>query len=283
MSAFLDDYGYEYSSESGSVEGVASELYSGWIEDNSKFDDYPEYGEYGSTGVTDRWAVETDSSIDPDEGAGAELISPVFSNAREMLKEMKSLFEWSKGEFGTNSTTGLHITMSWQGDKSEPNKLKMALLIGDEYLLDLFGRLRNSYTRSQYRNVLKYAEEIDAGKLGNFEKLEAVLQKGISRDKFSSINFKSQKDSESGNELIEFRIAGGRDYNEMYKEVVQACVRYGTIMKAGYDESAFRQEYIKAVSRLLRKSKEVDPKTAKEFDEINAPPDLLRNYAKRIL
>ena len=38
---FLDDYGYEYSSESGSVEGVASELYSGWIEDNSKFDDYP--------------------------------------------------------------------------------------------------------------------------------------------------------------------------------------------------------------------------------------------------
>ena len=71
---FLDDYGYEYSSESGSVEGVASELYSGWIEKNSKFDEYPEYGEYGSTGATDRWAVETDSSIDPDEGAGAELI-----------------------------------------------------------------------------------------------------------------------------------------------------------------------------------------------------------------
>ena len=88
---------------------------------------------------------------------------------------------------------GLHITMSWQGDgKAEPNKLKMALLIGDEYLLDLFGRLRNSYTRSQYRNVLKYAEEIDAGKLGNFEKLEAVLQKGISRDKFS-ITFKGPK------------------------------------------------------------------------------------------
>ena len=72
----------------------------------------------------------------------------------------------------------------------------MALLLGDEYLLDLFGRLRNSYTRSQYRNVLKYAEEIDSGKLSNFEKLEAVLQKGISRDKFSSINFKGQKDSE---------------------------------------------------------------------------------------
>ena len=277
MSAFLDDYGYEYYSGSNSVEGVASELYKGWIEDNSKFDDYPEYGEYGSTGTTTRWSVETDSSIDPDEGAGAELISPVFASPRQMLEEMKSLFEWSKGEFGTNNSTGLHITMSWQGpgrggvDVSEPNKLKMALLLGDEYLLDVFGRLRNSYTKSQYRNVLKYAEELDTGNLTNFSKLEKALTKGISSDKFSSINFKNQRDSESDNELIEFRIAGGRDYNEMYKEVVQACVRFGTIMKAGYDDDAFRKEYIKAVSRVLRKSKEIDPKTAKEFDEINSP------------
>ena len=57
----------------------------------------------------------------------------------------------------------------------------------------------------------------------------------------------------------------------MYKEVVQACVRYGTIMKAGYEPDAFRKEYIKAVSRLLRKSKEVNPNVASEFDEINAP------------
>ena len=57
----------------------------------------------------------------------------------------------------------------------------------------------------------------------------------------------------------------------MYKQVVQACVRYGTIMKAGYDENAFRKDYIRAVSRLLRKSKEIDPKTAKEFDEIDSP------------
>ena len=288
MSAFLDDYGYEYYSGSGSVEGVASELHS-WIKDNSKFDNYPEYGEYGETGVTDTWAVETDSSIDGDEGAGAELISPVFSNPRDMLKEMKSLFDWSERNFGTNSSTGLHITMSWQGENPDlvttkdeddefwgtastgPNKLKMALLLGDEYLLDMFGRLRNSYTKSQYRSVLKYAEEIDSGDLKNFSKLEAALQKGISPDKFSSINFKNQKDSDSGNELIEFRIAGGRDYNQMYKEVVQACVRYGTIMKAGYEQNAFRKDYIKAVSRLLRKSKEVDPKTASEFDEISAP------------
>ena len=44
-------------------------------------------------------------------------------------------------------------------------------------------------------------------------------------------------------------------------------------MKAGYDENAFRKDYIRAVSRLLRKSKEIDPKTAKEFDEIDPVVD----------
>ena len=270
MSAFLDDYGYEYSTESGSVEGVANEL-NAWVRDNSKFDGYPDYGDYGETDNPGGWSVETDSSINADEGAGAELISPVFDNPRDMLSEMKSLFDWSEENFGTNNSTGLHITMSWQGGTGEPDKVKMALLLGDEYLLDVFGRLRNSYTKSQYRNLLKYAEEMDQGNLDSFEKVTSVLKKGISPDKFSSINFKSIKDRKSGNNLIEFRIAGGRDYNEMYKEVVQACVRYGTIMKAGYEEDAFRKDYIKAVSRLLRKSKEVDPKTASEFDEINAP------------
>ena len=272
MSSFLDDYGYEYYSGSSSVEGVADELHR-WQKENSKFKNFPETGEYGSTsGSENEWAVETDSSIDPDEGAGAELISPVYSSIREMLGEMKSLFDWSEENFGTNNTTGLHITMSWQGaSNSEPNKLKMAMLLGDEYLLDVFGRLRNSYTKSQYRNVLRYAEEVNQGDMSNFKKLQKTLEKGISGDKFSSINFKGQKDSTSGNDLIEFRIAGGSDYNEMYKQVVQACVRYGTIMKAGYDENAFRKDYIRAVSRLLRKSKEIDPKTAKEFDEIDSP------------
>ena len=39
----------------------------------------------------------------------------------------------------------------------------MAMLLGDEYLLDVFGRLRNSYTKSQYRNVPRYAEEVNQG------------------------------------------------------------------------------------------------------------------------
>ena len=282
MSSFLDDYGYEYNTRGGSVEGVADEL-NAWIRDNSKFTDYPDYGDYGDTNTTTSWAVETDSSIDPDEGAGAELISPVFSSPRDMLSEMKSLFDWSEENFGTNNSTGLHVTMSWQGEPDapvddngrregqEPNKLKMALLLGDEYLMAEFNRLRNSYTKSQYQNVLKYAEGMKRGDAKSFEEFEKMLTKGITTDKFQSIHFKDVTDRQSGNNLIEFRIAGGADYNEMYEKVVKAVVRYATIMKAGYDEDAFRPDYVKAVSRLLRKSQEIDPNKLKDLEVHNHP------------
>ena len=287
MSGFLDDYGWDYQrGGDGGVDSVAS-IFNNWQEVNSKFTDYPETGEYGDTsGSTTNWAVETDSTIEADSGAGAEIISPVYETPREMLKEVKSLFEYGEDEFGTNRSTGLHFTMSWYGDGAEdttraisdtetsgPNKLKMALLLGDEYLLDQFDRLRNTFTKSQYQNVLKHAENIKRGDTNSFEKLEAELTKGISDAKYSSIHFKDSyaKDKQSGNQLIEFRIAGGDDYERDFEKVFSAVVRYATVMKAGYDKDSYRIEYIRAMSRVIRKSSEVDPKRAKEFDNINAP------------
>ena len=278
MSTFLDEYGYEYSRPEDGTENVASVL-NGWIENNSQFTDYPDHGDYGDTYTTTAWAVERDSSIDPDEGVGAEIISPVFSSPRKMLEEMKSLFEWGEDEFGTNNSTGLHVTMSWQGNKdengepyrTEPNKLKMALLLGDQYLLSEFGRLKNSYTKSQYQNVLKAAERMKRGDAKSFEEFEKMLTKGITTDKFQSIHFKTEKDKDSDNELIEFRIAGGSDYQQMLPQIVKAVVRYATIMKSGYDENAFRSDYIGAVSRVLRKSQEVDPEKLKDLLHVTHP------------
>ena len=284
MSSFLDDYGYDYSRPSGDVEGVADELHT-WVRDNSEFDSFPETGEYGDTSTTTSWAVETDSSIDPDEGAGAELISPVFDSPKKMLKEMKSLFDWSETNFGTNNSTGLHVTMSWHGknpdtvkdeddefygdDATGPNKLKMALLLGDPYLLAEFGRLKNSYTKSQYNNVLKYAEGMKRGDAKSFEEFEKLLTKGIDSGKFNSIHFKGEKDRVAGTNLIEFRIAGGVDYQEMYDKVAKAVVRYATIMQAGYEKDAYKKDYVNAVFRLLRKSQEIDPKKLKDLLVVN--------------
>ena len=285
MSSFLDDYGYDYSRPTDDVEGVAERLHDGWITTNSNYTSYPETGDYGETNTTTAWSVESDSSIEPDDGAGAELISPVFDSPRAMMTEMKSLFDWSEKEFGTNRSTGLHVTMSWHGKSPDtvkdeddefygwegtgPNKLKMALLLGDEYLLAEFGRLKNSYTKSQYNNVLKHAEGMKRGEAKSFKAFEKELAKGIDTGKFNSIHFKNEKDRIAGTNLVEFRIAGGEDYNTMYEKVVKAVVRYSTIMKAGYDESAFRKDYVNAVFRLLRKSQEIDPRKLKDLEVVN--------------
>ena len=271
LSSFLDDFDVEYN-YGGSLEGVAEELNS-WIKDNSKYDDYPETGDYGDTYTTTGYAVESDSSIDADEGKGAELISPVFESPREMLSEMKSLFGWAEDNFGTNNTTGLHVTMSWQGEprggseKNGPNKVKMALLLGDLYLLKLFNRLSNSYTRSQYKSLLKQAEKIKQGDMDSFLKLQSALEKGVSPDKMMSIHFKDrQKDDKSGNQLIEFRIMGGTDYQNMYEHIVKTVIRYATVMKAGYDDKAYLKDYGHAMFRLLKKAKEIDPKELEQYD-----------------
>ena len=280
MSSFLDDYGWDYERYGdGGVDAVA-DIFHNWQKTNSKFTSYPETGDYGDTsGAEDEWAIEKDSTIDPDEGAGAEVISPVFESPREMLEEMKSLFEFGEEEFGSNRSTGLHVTMSWQGDarggskEAGPNKLKMALLLGDEYLLAQFDRLNNSYTRSQYKNVLKQAEKMKKGDNKSFLKLQSFLDSGVSKEKYSTIHFKDnyRKDSKSGSELIEFRIAGGSDYQEKFDKVTKAVIRYATIMKAGYDDDAFRTEYIRAISRVVRKSQEIDPKDKERLNSIEAP------------
>ena len=287
VSSFLDDYGYGYSRPGGGVEEVA-DIFHGWVR-NSKFTDYPESGEYGDTYTTDGWAVETDSSIDADEGAGAELISPVYDSPKDMLEDMKSLFDWNeeRAEFGTNNTTGLHVTMSWHGEAaglpsaSEPNRLKMALLVGDTYLLSEFDRLRNSYTKSQYNLLLKAAEKMQRGDSQGFKEFEKILGSAISKDKFSSINFKGEKDNTSGTQLIEFRIGGGTDYHEKMDTITKAVIRYATVMKAGYDEDAFKKDYVQAVSRLLRKSTEIDPDSPK-YQNIKTIDSPIINVAKEI-
>ena len=290
MANFLDDYGIDYSelSGEGGLHEIA-ELLSEWQTQNSKFSGYPEVGDYGDTsGDATEWAVETDSSIDSD-GQGAEIISPVYETPREMLEELKSFCEWleEKGA-DTNSSTGLHVTMSWYGNDPKltqddddkfwgseggPNKLKMASLLGDTYLLQTFGRENNSYTKQQSKNIKNKAN--DARKLSGrgsegFADIEAELSKGIDSGKFNSINFKSQKDSETGTNLIEFRIGGGEDYHKDMPKIVKAVIRYATVMKAGYTDT-FNKDYATAIHRIVHGAGKISRADMNIGSDVNEP------------
>tara|TARA_R110001592_G_scaffold198706_7_gene447047 strand:- start:36 stop:6599 length:6564 start_codon:yes stop_codon:yes gene_type:complete len=262
MSSFCDDYGIDYSElRGGGLDEVANQL-NNWTEESSKFKDYPETGDYGDTS-TDGWAVETDSSIDADSGSGAEIISPVYETPREMLEEMRSLFAFfDRSSVETNASTGLHVTMSWGGLnpklKQEPNKLKMASLLGDEYLLSTFGRLKNSYTKSQSQRIKKAASKLRTD-IKSREEIENALQDAISGDKFSSINFKSIKDHQTSTNLVEFRISGGVDYHKDMSKVVKAVIRYATVMESGYTEE-YDNDYVNALYRIIHTAGRVDPK-----------------------
>ena len=280
MSSFCDDYGIDYSY--GNNLGEVAELVSKFVRQFSAFsDDYVESGDYGNTsGSTVQYAVESDSSIDG-YGTGAEIISPVFSTPRRMLAEMKKFFEFLQSEGAlTNNSTGLHITMSYNPQDGETvnhkpgtseviaNRVKMAVLLGDQYLLNEFLRGSNTYTKSQYKELQNAISELkqESGTEG-IKKAEAFLEKAISDDKFRAIHFKRQKDSNTNTNLIEFRISGGEDYEQDFDKVFKATVRYATTMIAGHTDQ-YEGDYAKALSKLLRKANDVSQGDVEEVDEL---------------
>ena len=264
----LSEHGIYIYNENSSGEGVGevANLLGNWATNNSQWDDI-EHGDYHSTGSgEDYWRVETDSSIEVDYGTGAEVISPVYDTPKEMMEEMKSLFDWFKGEnVETNTSTGLHVTMSWNGQSyndGEVNPVKLAVLLGDKYLLSTFGRSGNSYAKSQIKSLQKAAQELkaDPENLKSIKKIESIIGKGIDRGKFSSINFKDQKDRGSGSQLIEFRIGGGTDYHLNFNTVAKAVIRYAETLKAAYNDDMYKTDYVKALFKVINSLDEVDPK-----------------------
>ena len=248
----------------GGVEEVAAEL-TRWADKSSEFKEV-EAGEYHSGYGADQtyWRVEDDSSIEADSGTGAELISPVYDSPRDMLHEMKSMFEWMSGEgVETNRSCGLHVTMSLNSETpQEVNKVKLAVLLGDKYLLSTFGRSSNSYAKSQYDNLKKAAEKLKSNPedMKSIEGIERIISSGISTGKFSSINFKTDKDGTTGNNLIEFRIGGGDDYHTNFDIAAKAVIRYAATMSSAYSDQTHNTDYAKALFKLINSLDAVDPK-----------------------
>ena len=271
----FSDFGYYLSNPDGGggVDAVANEVYD-WVNDNSAFKDI-ESGEYhsGYGANQTNWRVETDSSIEADYGTGAEIISPVYETPRKMMEEMKSLFKWLESQdVETNSSTGLHVTMSYNVEPygQDVNSTKLAILLGDKYLLSTFGRESNSYARSQYDNLLKAAERLKANPedITNIKKVEDILSRGLSQNKFSSIHFKDDKDRETQNQLIEFRIGGGDDYHTQFDTVAKAVVRFATTLHSAYDPELYKSEYIKALYRLINQVGKIKPRDEERYAEL---------------
>jgi len=193
------------------------------------------------------YSLEPDGSINASSGeAGLEFISPPM-DVDEMIEDLKAVKKWAddRGCY-TNGSTGLHINVSvpdYSLDKLD--YVKLAVLLGDKYILEQFGRLSNSYAKSALDVIKERAknnEEVD--KLlkqlkGNVETIASKILHSGRTDKFTSINTKDG--------YVEFRSAGGDWLGKNFDKIENTILRNIVALDAACDPNKYKKEYQKAL------------------------------------
>jgi hypothetical protein len=217
------------------------------------------------------WIFEPDSSLDADESGDmpVEIVSPPMPLS-EALEILPKFFEWAKSNGAyANKSTGFHMSVSMPGHEGDNlDYVKLALFLGDEYVLDQFGRSANTYARSA---ISKIRDSADKKLQEDSSRADSVLStmrihlnqlatKALASSsgfgKFTSINPK--------NNYIEFRSAGGSDYFADMKKIQNTLMRYARATNIAMNPEAEKQEYAKKLYKLLTKTNTqqvVDPKT----------------------
>lgn len=251
--------------------------WSGWADEIAGVVDMPvrvSQGYHSAKRTADSWIMEPDSSLEPsnDEDAGIELISPPLP-LPEALAKFDAISAWarSRGVY-TNSSTGLHMNISIP--VSEVDYVKLILFMGDQYVLDQFGRGANSYTRSAYEKIsdlvrskrrsvrevtqsspgvysggVDIAAAMELMKKNLIELAGRYVQGGVGGSKYTSAHV---KDTGKGT-YIEFRGPGNDwlDDRESVKTARDTMLRFARAMTIAGDPSAERREYAKKFYKLL--------------------------------
>ena len=216
---------------------------------------------HDKTKKLDRWYIEPDGSLSPNEQEDAcvEIVGPPEAPNRA-LDSLKKFFGMAQQmKFYTNESTGLHINVSIPEDV---DVLKLAVFTGDQYVLQQYGRLENNYSRSVTRDISKQDNQRQLAralpqtqsgrgknvfgneKISSELKLEFIqkIAKDISNSHSASISSENKK-------YISFRHTGG-DYLTDYQGIVNVVGRFVRAMVIAADPTAYRNEYLAAVAKL---------------------------------
>ena len=198
------------------------------------------------------YSLEPDGSLDsPNDSSdgGLEFISPPMS-IPDIIADLKKVKEWAdKNGCYTNESTGLHINVSVpQGAKRD--YVKLALLLGDDYILQQFGREANDFCKSALNQVKQNAMTRDADAKAVLEKMRSGLDSMASKaihsgntNKYVSINNKG--------DYIEFRSPGGDWLSENFDKVETTLLRAVVALDAASDPQKYRKEYLKKLYKIL--------------------------------
>lgn len=211
---------------------------------------------HGARRTPDGYVVEPDGSLEGDNAGdqGLEFVSPPMP-IKDLLADLIAVKEWAdNNNCYTNDSTGLHINVSVPNYSLEKlDYVKLAILLGDERVLNEFGRLGNTYCKSALsivkQNIKTRPDEASAllGKMKEHLGTAAakVIHSGIT-NKFTSINTKDG--------YIEFRSPGGDWLNTNFEMIEPTLLRFVVALDAAIDETKYKQEYAKKLYKLLAPS-----------------------------
>ena len=243
-------------------------------------DEFPEMrvqtGEYHSRRPKGEWEntwyFESDGSLEAEDGdMPCEIVSPPMP-LETTLAFLPQFWEWVGSQAGyTNDSTGFHMSVSLpnKGTKEYYNPplagrsiksktydidlVKLIMFLGDKHLLEQFDRISNRYCEQampKLQNVLdnnpdKVQRAMDLMKSNLIELAGNTLKQG-DFGKYTSINPK--------NNYVEFRIAGGDDYEKDIAKLQTTLMRYAYAMHIAGDNNLYREEYAKKLMKALSPS-----------------------------
>lgn len=211
---------------------------------------------HGGKRAENTYVVEPDGSLDADDPSdtGLEFVSPPLPIS-ELLSDLRLVKDWA-GRTGcyTNDSTGLHINVSVPGFSNDKlDFVKLAILLGDDYILNEFGRQGNTYCKSALGIVKSHIQQRpeDAAALLNKmkEHLNTAAAKVIhsgATNKYTSINTKDG--------YIEFRSPGGDWLDSNFDKIENTLLRFVVALDAAIDETKYKEEYAKKLYKLLEPS-----------------------------
>jgi hypothetical protein len=242
---------------------------------------------HGGTREAGKYVVEPDGSLEPDDtdDGGLEFVSPPLP-LDEMLSDLEKVAKWASriGAY-TNSSTGLHMNVSVPNfDQDQLDYVKLAIFLGDEYVLDQFGRAGNNYCKSAMAQIQQIAKT-NPDKVqtmlrqmqGNLSAMASKIVHTGQTSKYTSINTKTG--------YIEFRSPGGDwlgEYAADPGKITNTLLRFVVALDIAMKPELYRQEYMKKLYKTLDQGDNSD--TIKFFARFSAgelPQSALKSFVKQ--
>ena len=249
-------------------------------------DSYHAYGQERPAPGKNFYVVEPDGSLEPDDpdDAGLEFVSPPLP-IDEIMSDLLKVKKWAdQNGCYTNKSTGLHINISVPNyDLARLDFVKLALLMGDEYVLNQFGRASNTYAKSAMGKVRDHVRQrpyeakylLDKMK-GHMGELASKAIHSGSTDKYTSINTKDGH--------VEFRSPGGDWLGDNFGQIENTLLRFTVALSAAMDPAAYREEYLKKLYKTLNAGNDKGD-LVNMFARYSAgllPADALKSFVRQV-